>query len=84
MYLVISFDFCGSSDVKIHAFLEELSCAKEVFDRVKQNNTDDESFQLQLIKLEKFQSDKGVTLFWDNKLDNNITSIANLNTDEEI
>lgn len=83
MYLLISFDFCGSSDVKIHAFLEELSCAKKLFDKVKQNNINVKNFQLQLLKLpNKFQSENGVTLFWTDKY-NDILSIANLNTDKD-
>lgn len=58
MYLVISFDFCGTSDVKIHTLTHDKEKAVSVYNDVFKllnldTNNDKESYQLQLIKVKE-------------------------------
>lgn len=68
MYLVISFDFCGSSDVKIHILTQDKEKALKMYNNVlkllKLDN-EDETYQLQLVSVpDDFSCKKGYTLFW--------------------
>lgn len=86
MYLVISFDFCGTSDVKIHTLTHDKEKAVDVYNDVFKllkldTSNADESYQLQLIKVkEDFVCKKGVTLFWGGEgTKNNVQNILNFN-----
>ncbi len=83
MYLVISFDFCGSSDVKIHILTQDKEKALKMYNNVIKllkldTSNEDETYQLQLVSIpDDFSCKKGHTLFWGN--DDHVENIVNFN-----
>lgn len=61
MYLVISFDFQGQSNVTLHCMTPHLTAASQIYDTLYDNHP---SVLTELIEVDEFVSLSGYILYW--------------------
>lgn len=79
MYIVVSFDFGGSSNVALHCCTSDIVMAEALYEKIAQSYVEynsardrDDDAAMRLVELvevqDGFSSEEGLTLYWGNQV----------------